>query len=1344
MADITVQIALDTKGVVLGEQQFRRSTENIRRSAKQTKQSVDKNSEAFFALQKAVRLVDGPLGGVAARFETLNSVSKGAERSMLGVVAAVAAAGAALTTLVRAGDQLQQLQNRLRLVTNGIDELNLAQAQLFKISQETRTSLQANVTLFSRLARNAGQYNISQKQVLSVTELVAKATATLGGNAQSTEAALFQLSQGLAANRLSGQELNSILEQATPIATNLEKGLKKLGFEFDSLKEFAEDGGVTFERFIKALEAMKSEIDRDFSTAVVTLGGAFQKLGNAITVYVGGISQATGASSKLASAISGLADSFGVILQTAVTVVGGLFLRTLIPTIAALTTSVVLSSGAVKAFALSVALLGPAGVVGAAIPAVVGLAGALRTLLLALGPFGLAFAAAGFAADKMFSSFTDGVSTQLKLQQSTAELQTKYGSLTSSVNGVTEATRLSIQEDVRKAASISLVEEATRKANRELAFERTLREQGSPILPFVQGGAADAVAKAAEETVKYETRLKKIIDDLGYDPFSGRRTSAQPKGTPISEDLAENLNKSLKKVKETVTPVERIFERAADNINDAFTDTFRDIFRDGISGFKGFVDRIKDLFIDLLAQMATLAIAKPVIVPIVQGVGGLLGVGRGGLDKITGQLGGGGSGGVSGITSLFSSGQTAGGFSRLNQFGANNLGTGLPGLSGGLTSASLTSILGAGGIGFFGGGLLADLTGGNTTGGSIGGGLGAAAGMATFGPIGAAVGGTLGAAIGSLFGGGAPSQISQLYAETGSNGLTETRTAGKTIGTEFADGLAQGLGTITQSLNAVQGLGVSGLSIFGGRNNDRGFFDIGRVGSPDILSSIEFDPTDEKQVNEGLARLTLELAKLGNVTGKNLTTALENINTEGRTFEEVLGDLQFASLLDNLTFVNPVISSMGAAISELNAQANEYIEKAKGLRLEEEKIAQARDLQFNRLRGGFNQNISNRILSISNPTAFQLQGLQSEIAPILREAVDIGGNLALVEEFYGLRRKEILEDILGEQETAIEGLRDRLKDYLLDIQAIRDSLLLNPQLGGLNRLGRANEAQNIFDRLSNRIASGDISALDDLQSTTQDYLNASLDYFGPTEQYLSRLEDVFQLLNKADDLARSSVSVEEQMLREQFTTNDLLQQLIESTGQAFANTGLGTPVSLAQILRPGEDDSVLDKISAISGLSLRTDRSLKVQSSFGAFNFANAEGTFADFVKMNPQAGLNYLENLGDFLADQADVGSILDSQRALFGFASGTGNSRYGGGLAMVGERGPELVNFGSPAQIVTSGNTEFLYGAEQMAKEFAAYRQQSAKETEYLGSQLERLGQRVDELSRSMSNVALRSTPV
>jgi hypothetical protein len=86
----------------------------------------------------------------------------------------------------------------------------------------------------------------------------------------------------------------------------------------------------------------------------------------------------------------------------------------------------------------------------------------------------------------------------------------------------------------------------------------------------------------------------------------------------------------------------------------------------------------------------------------------------------------------------------------------------------GLTSASLSSVLGAGALGYFGGGMLAKGLGLNPTGGSIGGALGASAGMAfggaalsslglqlgSFaGPVGALAGGLLGTVAGGLFGG---------------------------------------------------------------------------------------------------------------------------------------------------------------------------------------------------------------------------------------------------------------------------------------------------------------------------------------------------------------------------------------------------------------------------------------------------------------------------------------------------------------------------------------------------------------------------------------------------------------
>lgn len=71
--------------------------------------------------------------------------------------------------------------------------------------------------------------------------------------------------------------------------------------------------------------------------------------------------------------------------------------------------------------------------------------------------------------------------------------------------------------------------------------------------------------------------------------------------------------------------------------------------------------------------------------------------------------------------------------------------------SGGLTSSSLSSTLGAAGIGAFAGSFLGKI-GGNSTGGSIGGGAGAGIGMAVGGPVGAVVGGLLGGIGGGFFG----------------------------------------------------------------------------------------------------------------------------------------------------------------------------------------------------------------------------------------------------------------------------------------------------------------------------------------------------------------------------------------------------------------------------------------------------------------------------------------------------------------------------------------------------------------------------------------------------------------
>ncbi len=79
------------------------------------------------------------------------------------------------------------------------------------------------------------------------------------------------------------------------------------------------------------------------------------------------------------------------------------------------------------------------------------------------------------------------------------------------------------------------------------------------------------------------------------------------------------------------------------------------------------------------------------------------------------------------------------------------------GNAGAFTGATLSGTLGAAGLGFVGGGILANALGENSTGGSIGGGIGAGIGFAVGGPIGALVGGIGGSVFGGMFGNNTPS-----------------------------------------------------------------------------------------------------------------------------------------------------------------------------------------------------------------------------------------------------------------------------------------------------------------------------------------------------------------------------------------------------------------------------------------------------------------------------------------------------------------------------------------------------------------------------------------------------------
>lgn len=249
--------------------------------------------------------------GTAAQQAGGNQAFKGVEtgaRSALGAVGRLVAGFVTLAGIIRtigAADELNTLNARLRLVTNGTEEFNRAQVALFDLAQRTRSGLGETVKLYAQIANATKDAKVGQEVLLEVVETVNQAVQLSGSSTQAAEAALVQLGQGLASGTLRGEELNSVLEQTPALADAIAKGM---GITRGELRKYGEDGKITAQQVIEALQKQRDEVARQFAQLPLTVGQAVTLLKNAGLQLVGAFDTASGATSGVARVIKDLAD----------------------------------------------------------------------------------------------------------------------------------------------------------------------------------------------------------------------------------------------------------------------------------------------------------------------------------------------------------------------------------------------------------------------------------------------------------------------------------------------------------------------------------------------------------------------------------------------------------------------------------------------------------------------------------------------------------------------------------------------------------------------------------------------------------------------------------------------------------------------------------------------------------------------------------------------------------------------------------------------------------------------------------------------------------------------------
>lgn len=203
----------------------------------------------------------------------------------------------------------QDIQNKLRVVTSGVNDLNHVSEQTLKISIATRTSWAATVAMFSRVSQNAGELGVGQAQLLNFTKQLNQAVVVSGATSVEAKAALTQLSQGLASGSLRGDELRSVMEQLPIVADVI---AKKLGATRGQLRELGRAGKITSRLIIDAFAEAATDLDAKFGKTMPTLSQAMQAFGDTATEALGKIDKNLGVSRGITYLIDQLRQGVAV------------------------------------------------------------------------------------------------------------------------------------------------------------------------------------------------------------------------------------------------------------------------------------------------------------------------------------------------------------------------------------------------------------------------------------------------------------------------------------------------------------------------------------------------------------------------------------------------------------------------------------------------------------------------------------------------------------------------------------------------------------------------------------------------------------------------------------------------------------------------------------------------------------------------------------------------------------------------------------------------------------------------------------------------------------------------
>ena len=179
--------------------------------------------------------------------------------------------------LVGTSDQLTQINARLQLMTGSAEAAAEANDQIYQAAMRARGAYTDMADLVSQLGTLAPNAFSDTGEIVAFAEQLQKQMALSGTSTMAAQAAMLQLTQGLASGVLRGEELNSVLEQTPMVAQTI---ADYMGVNVGTMRELASEGAITADVVKNALLGAAQETNAAFEQMPMTWGQVWNQMQN--------------------------------------------------------------------------------------------------------------------------------------------------------------------------------------------------------------------------------------------------------------------------------------------------------------------------------------------------------------------------------------------------------------------------------------------------------------------------------------------------------------------------------------------------------------------------------------------------------------------------------------------------------------------------------------------------------------------------------------------------------------------------------------------------------------------------------------------------------------------------------------------------------------------------------------------------------------------------------------------------------------------------------------------------------------------------------------------------------